>query len=139
MKPFSPHRGPHEFLINHACLLSSQPTIVTAWLMRQDIAVIHGRPSHPQGRGKLERFHRTLKLEVLQERQFANLGESQVAFDAWRETYNLRRPHEALELAVPASRYRVSERVYQEPTQAYEYSSRFEMASRRNEEQGEIG
>ena len=102
-------------------------TQFTAWLMRQDIAVIHGRPSHPQGRGKLERFHRTLKLEVLQDRQFANLGESQVAFDAWRETYNLRRPHEALELAVPASRYRVSERVYQEPTQAYEYSSRFEV------------
>jgi len=102
-------------------------TQFTAWLMRQDIAVIHGRPNHPQGRGKLERFHRTLQLEVLQDRQFANLAESQVALDAWRETYNLERPHEALGLAVPASRYRVSERVFQEPTRAYEYSARFEV------------
>ena len=41
--------------------------------------------------------------------------------------YNLERPHEALDLAVPASRYRVSERVFQEATSAYEYSERFEV------------
>ena len=45
--------------------------------MRHDIEVIHGRPYHPQGRGKIERFHRTLKREVLQERSLADLYEAQ--------------------------------------------------------------
>lgn len=102
-------------------------TKFTAWLLRHDIAVIHGGPCHPQGRGKLERFHRTLKLEVLQDRQFATLRESQVAFDSWRDLYNLERPHESLSMAVPASRYQVSERPFHEQTKAYEYSDRFEV------------
>ena len=34
----------------------------------------------------------------------------QRAFDAWREVYNFERPHEALDLAAPASRYRPSAR-----------------------------
>lgn len=102
-------------------------TRFTAWLLRHDISVIHGQPCHPQGRGKLERFHRTLKLEVLQDQQFASLRESQAAFDTWRNVYNLERPHEALAMAVPASRYRVSERQFEERTRAYEYSARFEV------------
>ena len=35
---------------------------------------------------------------------------SQLAFDHWRDVYNQERPHDALGLAVPASRYLVSER-----------------------------
>ncbi len=38
------------------------------------------------------------------------LEEAQRAFDAWRETYNAKRPHEAIGLAVPADRYRCSAR-----------------------------
>ena len=57
---------------------------LSTWLMRQDIEVIHGRPYCPQGRGKIERFHRTLKREVLQDRRLANLSEAQQAFDPWR-------------------------------------------------------
>lgn len=63
-----------------------------------------------QTQGKDERFHRTLKAELLDGRLFADLAEAQRAFDTWRDVYNAERPHEALGLAVPASRYRMSQR-----------------------------
>ena len=80
--------------------------------MRHGIRVGHSRPYHPQTQGKLERFHRSLKAEVLQGKWFADSGELQRAFDHWRTVYNLERPHEALEMAVPASRYQPSSRQY---------------------------
>jgi transposase InsO family protein len=102
-------------------------TRFSAWLMRHDVDVIHGRPYHPQGRGKIERFHRTLKLEALQGHCFDTLEEVQSRFDPWRESYNLDRPHESLELETPSTRYRVSEREFHEQTGAFEYSDRYEV------------
>lgn len=100
---------------------------VSVWLMRHDIEVIHGRPYHPQGRGKIERFHRTLKQEVLQDRQLEGLADAQAAFDPWRDCYNHVRPHESLDMAVPASIYRSSIRSFAEVTSEYQYSERFEV------------
>lgn len=40
-------------------------TQLELWLMRQGISVSHSRPYHPQTQGKDERFHRTLKAELL--------------------------------------------------------------------------
>lgn len=102
-------------------------TRFTAWLLRHDVEVIHGRPYYPQGRGKLERFHRTLKLEVLQGRQFSSFSETQTQFDRWRVVYNQDRPHDSLDLEVPLSRYRPSDRSFQEQTKSYEYSDRFKV------------
>ena len=99
---------------------------LSVWLMRQDIEVIHGRPHYPQGRGKIERFHRTLKREVLQGRVLSNLKDAQSAFDPWRQIYNHERPHQALNYDVPSNRYRVSERPFREIRKEYEYSERFE-------------
>ncbi len=79
------------------------------WLMRLGVRLYHGRAYHPQTQGKDERFHRTLKVEVLQGRQFNDLPHCQHAFDAWRRIYNQERPHEALGLDVPASRYSPSQ------------------------------
>ncbi len=89
-------------------------TPLTVWLLRLSIAISHGRPYHPQTQGKDERFHRTLKAEVLAEQTFRDLADCQRAFDAWREMYNQQRPHEALGLHVPASRYQVSPRPFPE-------------------------
>ena len=83
-------------------------TALEVWLMRRGVRLLHGRPYHPQTQGKDERFHRTLNVEVLQARRFADLARCQAAFDHWRHIYNEERPHEALDMAVPASRYRVS-------------------------------
>ena len=99
----------------------SSETWLTVWLMRLGIRVSHGRPYHPQTQGKDERFHRTLKAEVLQGRTFRTMSEVSDRFVAWREVYNRERPHEALGMEVPASRYKVSEREYPEQLPAIEY------------------
>ena len=89
-------------------------TPLTVWLLRLGLGVTHARPCHPQTLGKDERFHRTLKAEVLTYCQGLELPQCQPRFNAWRLVYNLERPHEALGLAVPASRYRVSPRSFPE-------------------------
>lgn len=96
-------------------------TTLTVWLMERGIRVTHGRPYHPQTQGKDERFHRTLKAEVLQGREFCDLATCQKDFDEWRDVYNMVRPHEALELEVPSSRYRVSPRPFQEHPPPWDY------------------
>jgi len=89
---------------------SERHTVLTVWLMDLGVDVVHGRPYHPQTQGKDERFHRTLKGEVLNGRLFETLAQAQQAFEAWRHIYNTRRPHEALGMATPATRYRPSPR-----------------------------
>jgi len=80
------------------------------WLLKLGVNLIHSRPYHPQSRGKNERFHRTLAAEALAGKRFSNLVAAQRTFDAWRSVYNLDRPHHALGLDVPASRYHPSTR-----------------------------
>ena len=70
-------------------------TAFTTWLIRHGVAVSHGRPYHPQTQGKVERFHRSLKAEVLERNSYADLLACQRAFDRWRQIYNCERPHEA--------------------------------------------
>jgi transposase InsO family protein len=96
-------------------------TTLTVWLIRLGIAISHSRPLHPQTNGKDERFHRTLKYELLGERVFLDLADVQSAFDQWREIYNHQRPHEGIGLQVPADRYRLSPRPYPETLPSIEY------------------
>jgi transposase InsO family protein len=96
-------------------------TWLTVWLLELGVAVSHGRPYHPQTQGKDERFHRTLTAEVIGRRAFADLAECQQRFDAWRVVYNTQRPHEALALATPASRYRPSHRRFPEKIELFDY------------------
>jgi len=97
-------------------------TRLTVWLLRLGIGVGHSRPYHPQTQGKDERFHRTLQAELLQGSCFRSLAQVQARFDAWRATYNLQRPHQALGLATPATRYRVSPRPFPETLPLIEYA-----------------
>jgi transposase InsO family protein len=98
-------------------------TPLTAWLIRLEVGVSHSRPYHPQTQGKDERFHRTLGLELLNNRSFRDLGQLQRSFDDWRHLYNLERPHEALGMAVPASRYQPSPRAFPETLPPILYNS----------------
>ncbi len=105
---------PEAFLVDNGNPWGNGPeqrwTRLGVWLLKLGVDVLHSRPYHPQTRGKNERFHRTLKAEVLAMRSFRALREVQHAFDRWRHLYNHHRPHEALSQAVPASRYRPSPR-----------------------------
>ena len=96
-------------------------TPLTVWLLDLEVAVSHDRPYHPQTQGKEERFHRSMKAEVLGERVLDSLAQAQAAFDAWREVYNVKRPHEALGMATPATRYRTSPRPVPDTLAAPDY------------------
>jgi transposase InsO family protein len=62
-------------------------------------------PRSPTTTGKIERFHRTLRSEFLTGRTFADLASAQEALDDWIRSYNTERPHQALSMATPASRF----------------------------------
>lgn len=98
-------------------------TRLGAWLIRLGVTLTHARPNHPQTNGKDERFHRTLKSGLLGQRVLQHLADAQCAFDAFRHIYNHERPHEAINMDVPNSRYRSSERVYPDPLPRVEYDS----------------
>jgi transposase InsO family protein len=100
-----------------------QYTPLTVWLLRLGIGVSHSRPYHPQTQGKDERFHRSLKVEVLAQRTFGDLELMQLRFDEWRDCYNHLRPHEALAMNVPASRYQVSHRSFPEQLPPLQYGA----------------
>ena len=98
-------------------------TPLTIWLIRLGIRVSHSRPAHPQTNGKEERFHRTLKADVLQGCHFTDLVQVQGAFDRWRTVYNMERPHEGIQMATPITRYRSSPLPYSEVLAPIEYET----------------
>ena len=98
-------------------------TKIEAWLIRVGVKVSHSRPMHPQTQGKDERFHRTLKRELLERGGFNSLHNCQQAFDRWRDQYNLIRPHQALGQRPPSSRYVASARPYPDQLPTIEYEA----------------
>ena len=87
-------------------------TPLGAWLIRLGVTPPHGRPYHPRTQGKNECFNRSLKAEVLRGRLFEDLDQAQRSFEDWCHVYNCQRPHDALDLDVPASRYSLSPRPF---------------------------
>lgn len=61
----------------------------------------------PTTTGKIERFHQSVRKEFLSDRSFASLKAAQEALDEWVADYNNERPHQALEMGVPAQRFRL--------------------------------
>jgi transposase InsO family protein len=68
-------------------------------------------PGHPEQNGCHERMHRTLKADATKPPS-SNILSQQERFDAYRDIFNLERPHEALDMASPAHIYRPSKRIY---------------------------
>jgi len=66
-------------------------------------------PRRPTTTGKIERFHRTLRQEFLIGRTFQDLASARGELDRWVESYNTCRPHSALGMATPASRFTATE------------------------------
>ncbi|OFZ19426.1 MAG: hypothetical protein A2X94_13895 [Bdellovibrionales bacterium GWB1_55_8] len=72
--------------------------------MRLGIKIHRIVPGHPEQNGRHERMHLTLKLETTRPAA-GNLLQQQEKFDNFRDMFNGERPHEALEMKVPADFY----------------------------------
>jgi transposase InsO family protein len=94
-------------------------TWLTVWLMRQGIELHWSGYRHPQTQGKVERFHGS--LQRTQGRRGVPGQERQRWLDEYRHEYNQVRPHEALGMQTPASRWRPSERRYDPNPQPWQY------------------
>jgi len=99
-----------------------QWTPLRLWLLKLGIETIHSKPYHPQGRGKNERFHRSLAVEVLSLAPLVDFDAAQAAFDRWRHVYNRERPHQALDFGTPAERYQPSKRPFPKTLPAPHYA-----------------
>ena len=92
------------------------------WLLKYGIHLIYARPHHPQSRGKIERFHRSMDDEVFAMRPLANRNDAQHSFTKWRSIYNHQRPHEGIAMQRPADRFRPSPRSMPAVLPKVEYS-----------------
>ena len=76
-------------------------------------------PYSPTTTGKVERWHRTLRRELLDAAGcFADLPSAQAAIAAWVHAYNHARPHQSLDMATPASLFRPGASLEREPRAA---------------------
>ena len=66
-------------------------------------------PRSPTTTGKIERFHRTLRVEFDTRQVFRNLKTAQEALNEWVAYYNTQRPHQSLGDATPESRFRAGD------------------------------
>jgi transposase InsO family protein len=75
-------------------------------------AIVHRltQPATPTTTGKVERFHQTLRRELLDDvATWPDLDSVQAAIDVFRHEYNTDRPHQSLDMAFPADRFRPAE------------------------------
>lgn len=64
------------------------------------------QPASPTTTGKVERFHQTLRRELLDDcGAFESIEAAQRVLDGWVQEYNSSRPHQALEMQSPADRF----------------------------------
>ncbi len=98
---------------------------MSVWMMRLGIRLTHGRLRHPQTQGKVERMHGSLQAAVRLRRTDP---ENQAWLDTFREEYNHIRPHEALEMEAPASRWCPSARPLPAQVREWEYEPNLEVA-----------
>jgi hypothetical protein len=86
---------PVEVLFDRICRLNGVEHLLT-------------QPRSPTTTGKIERFHRTLRLEFDTTQVFRTLRTAQGALDEWVTYYNTGRTHQSLGDVTPASRFQVS-------------------------------
>lgn len=96
-------------------------TKLSAYWMLLGIGLERIRPGCPQENGRHERMHRTLKFETARPGR-TNLLQQQERFDDFVEEFNTLRPHEALEMKVPAAIYVPSTRPHPKTLEEFTYA-----------------
>ncbi len=66
-------------------------------------------PRSPTTTGKVERFHRTLKDELVRGATFESVADAQTRIDTWVGYYNRERPHQGIGMVPPERRFRLAE------------------------------
>jgi putative transposase len=84
---------------------------LAVWWLRLGIRLERIAPGHPEQNGRHERMHLTLKTEATRPAA-PNVLQQQMRFDTFVHRYNHERPHQALDMATPASCYTPSARLY---------------------------
>lgn len=108
---------------------------LSVWWIKLGIALERIQPGRPDQNGCHERMHRTLKRETALPPSI-NVAAQQRSFDRFRRTFNMERPHEALNDTPPAQWYQQSTRPYPSREPEVEYPANFEV--RRVRTSGEI-
>jgi transposase InsO family protein len=99
---------------------------LSAWWIRLGILPEFIEPGKPQQNGRHERMHRTLKAETTRPPARTRRAQ-QHRVDRFRQEFNLERPHEALDMQTPASRYEPSPRQMPHKLPPLQYPDRFEV------------
>jgi len=115
---------PEAMLMDHgvpwwSARSSGGMTELSLWLMRQGVELHWSRVRHPQTQGKVERFHGELQRALARRRVL--VPDVQAWLDEFRWEHNHVRPHEALGMERPASRWQPSERRYDPQPPRWEY------------------
>ena len=72
------------------------------WLEKLGTGTLSIEPGSPWENGYCESFNGNLRDECLNGEIFYSLKEAQIVTEQWREEYNTRRPHPALNYRPPA-------------------------------------
>ncbi len=84
---------------------------LSVWWLRLGIDIEGIKPGNPQQNGRHERMHRTLKAEATKPAA-GNFLQQQEKFDTFIDDYNNERPHQALDMKLPAEVYETSQQPY---------------------------
>jgi len=84
---------------------------LAVWWLRLGIEIERIKPGNPQQNGRHERMHLTLKKETTKPAG-DNILQQQDRFDSFITYFNEERPHQALDMKVPAECYTPSSRPY---------------------------
>ena len=126
---FQEYGMPFSFLCDNGNPWGTQQstgfTNFEVWLMELGILTMHGRILHPQTQGKEERFNGSFTRECLRHHNIRDQADAAKIFGEYRDFYNNVRPHMALGLEVPASRYTPSSRQFPARISPWEYPDEF--------------
>lgn len=105
------HCGPEQILTDNGRVFTGRffhpPVEVRFDQICRDNGVEHllTQPRSPTTTGKIERFHKALRTEFNTRQVFSSLRAAQGALNEWVDHYNTERPHRALDMDTPASRF----------------------------------
>ena len=105
-----------------AAWAAARVSALSVWWVRLGIIPELIEPGRPAQNGRHERFHRTLKRETTQP-PAPNARAQQRRFDAFREHFNVERPHEALGQQPPSAIYTASSRPFPRRLPALSYAA----------------